>query len=298
MALRQRSKDSSEFKRQVFYALENIRQAKVLGKAIGVALFVLIVLNAAVVFVSVQPGLDPVASHGINVFYALSTICFAVEYFARIWVADLACDDASPLRARMRYAVSPLGLIDLLSFLPSMIGWFIPVSSAFRDIINVLRLIRLLKISRYMRGFRTIGRVVRMRRHEIVAALLVIILLIVVSSVVMYEIENPAQPTKFNSLLSGVYWAVTTVSGTGYGDLAPITPAGRVVGSIIMLLSLGLAAIPGGILAAGFVAEFQNAKLQHVERDARRSAQRGQRSGEAGPAETCKDARQANQDGS
>lgn len=83
----------------------------------------------------------------------------------------------------------------------------------------------------------------------------------------MYELEHQAQPTKFNNLLSGVYWAVTTVTGTGYGDLVPITPLGRIAGSIIMILSVGLVAIPGGIFAAGFVAEYQNANYRKIERD-------------------------------
>lgn len=259
--------DSSELKRQTFYALENLKRGSRVAQAVGGALFVLIVLNAIVVFISAQPGLDPIAANVIDGFYRFSTVCFALEYVSRIWIADLAYDDVSPARARLRYILSPLGIIDLLSFFPNLVGWFVPLPGNLRDAVNVLRLVRLLKISRYMRGLRTIGRVMRMRRHEIVASFLVISLLIVVASVVMYEIESPAQPQRFNNLLSGIYWAVTTVTGTGYGDLVPITPAGRIVGSIIMFLSVALVAIPGGIFSAGFVAEFQNAKLRRIARD-------------------------------
>ncbi len=258
---------ASELKRQTFYALENPRRGKLLAKTLGYALFVLILLNAIVVFVSAQPGLDPITSSVINVFYTFSTVCFFLEYLARIWIADMAFGDCTRVRARLRYLFSPLGLIDLLSFFPNMVAWFIPMSPTLRTIINVVRLVRLVKISRYMRGFRTIGRVLEKRRSEIIAAFMVIGLLIVVASVVMYEIEHPAQPDKFNSLLSGVYWAVTTITATGYGDLVPITPLGRIVGSLIMFLSVALVAIPGGIFSAGFVAEFQNASLRRIERD-------------------------------
>ena len=151
-----------------------------------------------------------------------------------------------------------------------MAAWFLPVTPALQNVISVVRLVRLIKISRYMRGLRTIGRVISKHYHEIVASFLVIAMLVVVASVVMYEIEHPAQPDKFNNLLSGIYWAVTTVTGTGYGDLVPITPAGRIVGSVIMFLSVALVAIPGGIFSAGFVAEFQNANLRKIERDVRR----------------------------
>ena len=236
----------------------------------GGALFVLILLNAVVVFVSTQPGLDPVTADVVAGFYRFSTVCFCVEYFARIWIADLAFGNCTPARARLRYICSPWGIIDLLSFGPNMVAWFVPVTPVLLNVINVVRLVRLVKISRYMRGLRTIGRVIAKHYHEIVAAFLVIALLVVVSSVIMYEIEHPAQPDKFNNLLSGVYWAVTTITGTGYGDLVPITPAGRIVGSVIMFLSVALVAIPGGIFSAGFVAEFQNANLRKIERDVRR----------------------------
>lgn len=268
---RRRVLDASELKRQTFYALENIQKAHWPARIVGGALFTLILLNAVVVFVSAQPGLDPVAANVVQGFYRFSTVCFCAEYFARIWIADLAYGDCSPARARLRYVFSPWGAIDLLSFAPNVVAWFMPFSPVLNEVISVVRLVRLLKISRYMRGLRTIGRVIAKHYHEIVAAFLVIAMLVVVSSVVMYQIEHPAQPDKFNNLLSGVYWAVTTVTGTGYGDLVPITPAGRVVGSVIMFLSVALVAIPGGIFSAGFVAEFQNANLRKIERDVRRS---------------------------
>ena len=261
---------TNQLKRETFYALENLRRTSWPARFVGGALFALILLNAVVVFVSTQPGLDPVTADVVAGFYRFSTVCFCIEYFARIWIADLAFGNCTPSRARLRYICSPWGIIDLLSFAPNVVAWFVPVTAALGQIINVVRLVRLVKISRYMRGLRTIGRVIAKHYHEIVAAFLVIALLVVVSSVVMYEIEHPAQPDKFNNLLSGVYWAVTTVTGTGYGDLVPVTPAGRIVGSVIMFLSVALVAIPGGIFSAGFVAEFQNANLRKIERDVRR----------------------------
>ncbi len=253
-------------KREAFYALENPHAAKPFPKFIGYFLFVLILLNAIVVFLSAQPGLDPVTSYVIKIFFAFSALCFAIEYFARIWIADLAYGNCTPFQARIRYIISPLGIVDLLAFLPSMIGWFVPMDETLRTIIDLVRLVRVIKISRYMRGLRTIGRVLVMRKHEIAAAFMVIFLLILISSVLMYQAEHYAQPDKFTNLLTGMYWAVTTITGTGYGDLVPITPIGRLIGSIIMLLSVAVVAIPGGIFSAGFVAEYQNANVRKITR--------------------------------
>lgn len=254
LARRLKLASASELKRQTFYALENASRGRLAAKATGFALFALIVANAVIVFFSAEPGLDPVAAWVIARFYTFSTICFGLEYLARIWIADLAFGDVSPWRARLRYVCSPLGIIDLLSFMPNLVAWFVPVTPQLHDAVNVLRLVRLIKISRYMRGLRTIGRVLSKRKHEIVASFLVIGLLVVVSSILMYEIESPVQPDAFNSLLTGLYWAVETVTGT------------------VMLLSVALVAIPGGIFAAGFVAEFQNASLRKIERDERRGS--------------------------
>ncbi len=247
---------ASPFKREAFYALEDIASGNAWARFFGVALFALIVANAVLVFVLVQMNFTEDATS--LTFYAISTLIFFVEYLFRIWVADLVYPRYEGIKARLRYIVSPFGIIDLLAFLPSMIAWFFPINPLWRHAINVLRLVRLIKLSRYMRGLRTIGRVVRKSRSEIVAAFLVILLLTVISSILMYEVEHPVQPDKFNSLLTGVYWAITTVTGTGYGDIVPVTGLGRFIGSVTMLLSVGIVAIPGGIFSAGFVAEYQN----------------------------------------
>lgn len=151
-----------------------------------------------------------------------------------------------------------------------MAAWFLPVTPALQNIISVVRLVRLIKISRYMRGLRTIGRVISKHYHEIVASFLVIAMLVVVASVVMYEIEHPAQPDKFNNLLSGIYWAVTTVTGTGYGDLVPITPAGlhRGLGHHVPLG--GTRGHSRRHLLGRFRGRVPKRQLRKIERDVRR----------------------------
>lgn len=262
---------SPEFKRQTFYALENIKRGNVLAKIAGVLLFFLIVANAVLVFFSAQPGLDPVAANLLSAFFVFSTVCFFIEYLARIWIADLAFGNCTPARARWKYIASPMGIIDLLSFAPSMISWFLLVTAAVMHTVGVLRLIRLIKVTRYMRGFRTIGRVFKKRYQEIIASFLVICLLIIVASVIMYEVEHPAQPDAFTNLFEGIWFVMETVTSVGYGDIVPVTMAGKLCGMAIMLLSLGLVAIPGGIFSAGFVSEFQNANLRKIERDVART---------------------------
>lgn len=268
LSKRKRMLNSSEFKRHVFYALEIDRQdSPLISKVVGGFLFLLIVANAVLVFLSAQPHLEPLATNILNAFFLFSTICFFLEYCSRVWTADLAYGNCTRARARVKYIFSALGIIDFMSFAPSMVSWFLPVTPTIIHAVNLLRLIRLVKVTRYMRGFRTMARVMRKHYHEIVASFLVIILVMFVTCVVMYEVEHAAQPDVFTDLFQGFWFAVETVTTTGYGDIVPITTVGKVCGMIVMMLSLGLIAIPGGIFSAGFVAEFQHANMHRIERD-------------------------------
>lgn len=259
---------ASAFKRQAFFALEDVRAARGAARVVGIALFVLIAANAVLVFVEPQVNVSSGVSQALLVFGLASSACFAVEYVARLWVADLVHPGRTPVRARLRYAFSPMGLIDLLAFLPGLLVLAVPVSASALNAARIIRLLRLIKLSRYMRGLRSIVSVFQKRRHEIVAAFMVLALLTVTASVLMFEVENPAQPDKFDSVFTGMYWAMTTITTTGYGDLVPVTAAGRLIGFATMLLSIGVVAIPAGIFSAGFVSEFRT-------QDARARARRG-----------------------
>lgn len=291
LSKRTRMLNTSEFKRQVFYALEDMQQGKALTRIVGIFLYLLIVSNAVVVFFSAQPDLEPLTTNILNVFYVFSTICFFLEYVSRVWISDLAYGNCTRARARVKYIFSVLGIIDFLSFAPSMISWFLPVTPTIIHAVNVLRLIRLLKVTRYMRGFRTMARVMRKHYQEVVASFLVIIIVMIVTCVVMYEVEHEAQPDKFTNLFQSFWFAVETVTTTGYGDLVPITTLGKICGIIVMMLSLGLIAIPGGIFSAGFVAEFQNANMRKIERDVKRNTRMNKEETQSGnPGNSAKSA--------
>ena len=275
----------SAFKREAYFALEDVRRGNAVARIVGIALFALIVANAILVFAETQPGIPAGVSAALLAFGLASSVCFGLEYAARLWTADLVHPDASPARARMRYALSPMGIIDLLAFAPGLLVLFVPVSSSMLNAARIIRLVRLIKLSRYMRGLRSIARVFRKRRPEIVAAFMVLALLTVTASVLMYEIEHPVQPEKFDSVFTGMYWAMTTITTTGYGDLVPVTAAGRLVGFCTMLLSIGVVAIPAGIFSAGFVSEFraQDAR-DRLDADALQGGF-DERAAEGGPAE-------------
>ncbi len=254
-----------QFRHQVYLALERPLKAKPLGRIIGVGLILLIAANAVLVG-TVGMDLPPDITFALTAFTHFSTISFAVEYCCRLWIADMIYPHQTKARARLHYALSPLGIIDFLAFAPMIVMWYVPLSGGIIAAIRILRMMRLVKISRYMKGLRSIVRVAERRHREIVAAFMAIMLLCVAASVLMYEAEHNAQPDKFNNVFTGLYWAITTVTGTGYGDLVPITPWGRFLGCVTMLLSVALAAIPAGIFSSGFIVEFRHADRESESR--------------------------------
>lgn len=254
---------SLTLKQRVFVALEKPFEARPVGKICGIGLIVLIVLNA--LLVGLPDAEDARTSDFLIIFGVASTIAFGIEYCCRVWTADLLHPDTTLARARLRYIFSPMGIVDFLSFVPALFVPLIPASAALNDAIRIIRLVRLVKISRYMRGLRTIGRVFATRHQEIVAAFMVLALLAVASSVLMFEAEHDVQPGAFDSVWTGLYWAVTTMTTTGYGDIVPVTPLGRFIGFMTMVLSIGVVAIPAGIFSAGFVEEFRAQRHQKNE---------------------------------
>lgn len=254
-----------DVKQNVFCAIDRPQAARGAARVFGMVLLALIVLNAISLLASTDASLPPGAHRFIAVFEFASACVFALEYAARVWTADLARPHAkSPAAARLRYMVSPMGLVDALAFVPVLLAPVVPFSLEALAMMRVVRLMRLLKITRYMRGLQVISRVMTDRKNEILAAAMVVALLAVASSVLMFYLENPAQPDVFSSAWTGLYWAMTTITSTGYGDVVPITPAGRLLGFCTMALSIAVVAIPGGIFSAGFVEEYRR---QQEEKD-------------------------------
>ena len=256
------SRGGNTLKQQVYSALENVRGAKGAARFCGFTLVLLICLNAVMVLVPEQYVASAASFRIVRVFSVVSALIFLVEYGARVWVADMVRPQLPAGKARLRYVLSLMGLVDLLAFLPSLVALAFPLPAGVMSVVNLLRLVRLIKITRYMKGMQTIARVLERRKHEIVASFMVLGLLALTASVLMYEVESAVQPEKFDSVLTGMYWAITTMSSTGYGDLVPITAVGRLIGWLLMVLSIAFVAIPGGIFSAGFVEEF---RLSHED---------------------------------
>jgi voltage-gated potassium channel len=196
-----------------------------------------------------------------DAFNVFSVIVFTVEYVLRVWSAvDIPMlSRLPPWRARLRFALRPIMLIDLFAFLPFYLQWFVPLDLR---VLRVLRLFRLLKLVRYSPALQTLGRVIADEYRALLGALLVMLVLLLFASTAIYFLEREAQPDKFGSIPAAAWWALSTLTTVGYGDVVPVTPWGKVVGGIVMLLGVGMFALPIAIIATGF--SLESARHQFV----------------------------------
>ncbi len=215
-------------------------------------LIALIILNVAAVMLVTVPSLSARYGAFFHVFEEISVFVFTVEYLLRAWVCTQDPGYRHPVTGRIKHVFSPFALIDLLAIAPFYVPMIIPVHLLFIRVLRLLRLFRLLKLGRYSESIRSLGAVLKAKKEEIAVAATMAAMLLVFASGLMYLIENAAQPEVFSSIPATMWWAVETMTTVGYGDVYPVTPAGKVLAAIIAILGITIFLLPAGIVAAGY----------------------------------------------
>ena len=244
---------------RVYRLLEGIQRGDRLAGTIHTALLALIVGNiVAVIIESIQPL---ATRYGAELlwFERISVGLFTLEYGLRIWSCTANPKYRSPITGRLKFAITPIALIDLLAFLPFYLPFAVPDLRVIRSM-RLLRMLRVLKLGRYSEAFRVLGWVARQKRDELAASFTLMVALVIVASTLMYEVEREAQPEAFSSVPAAMWWAITTLTTVAYGDVLPVTQVGKILGSFIALLGIGMFALPTGILSTGFVEFVQQQK--------------------------------------
>jgi voltage-gated potassium channel len=242
--------------RRVLYGLLEVGGAgHPAAKYFDRAMILLIALNLAAGAIETLPGITAHHQFLIDVFEIFCVTIFILEYIARLWVSaeyTMVSDNHSGLSPRLRYALTPVMLIDLVAILPSFLYLFLLPD--FR-VIRIFRLLRLLKFRRYSPAMSSLWRVLVAERHALSAALLIMLGMLMFSSTVIYYLERDIQPAVFGSIPQSMWWAISTLTTVGYGDAVPVTMLGRMFGGLVMIFGLGMFALPIGIMASGFSAE-------------------------------------------
>lgn len=259
--MRDETKRKNEILRQKLFRMVSVGVVdEPLNRAYDVISTVALVVNLLAAFLNT---FDNLANSYRPIFAdieAVTVAFFAIDYVLRMYTAKYLYPGKSEPVALLRYFISFAGVIDLLSFLPYYLPVFFPAGAAAFRMFRVARIMRLFRINAYYDSLNVITEVLAKKKQQLLSSVFILAVLILASSLGMYSLEHEAQPEVFQNGFSGIWWAASTLLTVGYGDIFPITNAGRIVGIFITFLGVGVVAIPTGIISAGFVEQYTRLK--------------------------------------
>ncbi|CAN5880309.1 cyclic nucleotide-gated ion channel [soil metagenome] len=227
-------------------AARQLRMANLI--VLGVGLLAVILLSVDQLSADVR--------HPLRAVISIVTVVFLVEYVARLWVAPEIAryDQDPPIKARLQWAMSIPGLIGLLAIMPAvMLAGGYRITGA--DTASVFCILWILKVGLHAPAFSTLARVVSNERAPIASVLILFAILLMMAATAAHMLERVRQPETFGSLPGAMWWAVVTLTTTGYGDVVPVTVGGRIVGALLMIAGIAVLALMTGVLATGFAQE-------------------------------------------
>jgi voltage-gated potassium channel len=246
-----------KIKKFIFYSLE-IKNHSIFGRIISIFLVSLIILNVLAVILSTSEEIYSTMPELFLIFETFSVVIFTLEFILRVITCTVDEKWRHPIIGRIKYIFSFMSIIDILAILPFYFPFIIKIDLRFLRSLRLFRIVRLFKLAKYAKAFDTFKMVLKNKMEQLLTTLFLIIILIIISSSLLYFAENEAQPKIFKSIPAAMWWAVVSLTTVGYGDMFPVTFFGKIISAIILILSIGIFAIPAGIIASGFNEHFEN----------------------------------------
>ena len=218
----------------------------------------LIIVNVLAIVLESIPSLYEAYEKTFFRLEIVSCIIFILEYVLRVWASvedpetleDESGTQITNGKRRVNFMLKPLAIIDFLAFVPIFLQLLFPgVDLRF---LRALRLLRVFKLTRYFQSFEMILEVLHDEWRSLAGTVFIMLVILVIAACGLYYIERDIQPDKFGSIPEAMWWAMAALTTVGYGDAYPITPIGKIIGSIVTLLGIGMVALPSGILASSF----------------------------------------------
>ncbi len=198
-------------------------------------------------------------------FDTLSVMIFTIEFGLRIWVANLKKDYANRW-GRTRFAFSPSMLFDLVVIVPFYLQSFFIFDTRVLRIFRLIRIFRIMRLAPYSIALDRILAVLRREKEELIAIFGIMVMALFITSTSLYVVENKVEGTQFTSIPAAFWWGIATLTTIGYGDMVPVTPLGKIFGSIAAIIGVGIFALPTGLLGASFYREVTRQREQKMQR--------------------------------
>ncbi len=223
------------------------------GKLFDVVLLFMIVFSVGIVMIDSIPEYHRLYGDIFYIIEWIVTIAFTIEYILRI----------ISISRPLKYVVSFLGIIDLLSILPAFLSLIISGSQTLLIVraLRLFRIFRIFKLQHYLSEMRFLSEAMVNSLRKISIFLLFVVTLVIIMGSIMYLVEDPS--SGFTSIPQSVYWAIVTITTVGYGDISPVTPLGKLIASFIMLMGYGIIAVPTGIVTTEMAITARNRKVKH-----------------------------------
>jgi voltage-gated potassium channel len=203
----------------------------------------LVVLN---IFAVGLETIESIKAHYYNQFFYFryfSILIFSIEYVLRIWCCNILPEYSHPLWGRLKFAIRPIVLIDLISIFP----FYFPIGKLD------LRHLQMFKMLRYSHSVQDLIKIIKTQGKALLSGIILIGMLMVISGSILYYLEYPEQPKVFSSIPASMWWAIVTITTVGYGDMFPISFLGKLFAAITAICGIGLFALPAGIMGAAFL---------------------------------------------
>ncbi|SCJ96145.1 MlotiK1 channel [uncultured Eubacterium sp.] len=226
------------------------------SRTYDIALMFAVAVNIFIAIFETFPQSSPYLDI-LSLVEGITVLFFTVDYILRIWTASYLYKGVTVARARRKFIFSWAGIVDFLSCIPYYLPFFFPRVAVALRMFRIIRILRIFRIHHYSDPLQVIGRVLKKKRGQLLSSIFIVLILMIAASLMMYSLEHTAQPQVFDNAFSGFWWAINTLLTVGYGDIVPITFAGKVCGAIMTFLGVGMVAIPTGILSAGFVEQMR-----------------------------------------
>lgn len=250
---------------QVYHILEEGDPKDFYAQLVNKSLITLILLNIFAIIFWSMPITNQYFLSALSVIDHVSIVVFSIEYFLRLWCCTENPKYAQHISGRIRYALSPMQVIDFLAIFPFYLPYLFP-DMRFLRALRLFRLFRMAKIIRYTSAVHMFGNIIRRKREQLISAGTVFCLALLLFSCVMYHVENAVQPDVFSSIPASMWWCAITLTSTGYGDMVPITSLGKFIGALTAVTGICIYALPVGIIVTGFLDEFRKRKNKKVIR--------------------------------
>ncbi len=244
----------NNFRYRVHQILETGAHDDLPSRACDILIIIMILLNVFAFVLGSVGWIGAAYGSELEKFEIFSILFFTIEYIMRIWasVEHAPLRGLSPFKARLKFAMQPLLLIDLIAILPYYLVSLVGFDLRF---IRVLRLFRFLKILRYSPAMQVIVKVFYNEGRALLAALMIMLALILFAATGMNYLEGQVQPETFGDIPNSMWWALATLTTVGFGDAVPVTPLGKIWSGLFMIFGLGMFALPIGIVSTGFAQE-------------------------------------------